>query len=270
MRAFYGGVLGMTEIGKPEPLRARGGAWFRAGSAEVHVGIEEGFRPSPKAHPGFAVPDVEALAVRVAGAGAEVIWDEHIPGLRRFHTKDPVGNRLEFQQGWRLTDTLRIEPCTEEVLADLEASMPAGPAHRAHLADQRRGSTTYLVARRGGVPVGTAVVAWRGCHGPNARTAYPDAVEISNLQVRSDSRGNGLGTALILDAEARILARGRIQVAVGVAEDNVRAAALYQRLGYQPTPVTDVFEYEWTDAVGTARHEVETTTLLVRRLEPRD
>ena len=98
MRSFYGGVLGMTELEKPDRLRARGGAWFRSGSLEIHVGIEEGFRPARKAHPGIAVADVEALAARVAASGASVEWDDSIPGVRRFHSTDPVGNRLEFQQ----------------------------------------------------------------------------------------------------------------------------------------------------------------------------
>ena len=98
MRSFYGGVLGMTELEKPERLRRRGGAWFRSGSLEIHVGIEEGFRPARKAHPGIAVDDVEALAARVAASGARVEWDDSIPGVRRFHSTDPVGNRLEFQQ----------------------------------------------------------------------------------------------------------------------------------------------------------------------------
>jgi len=101
MRAFYAGVLGMSEVEKPERLRARGGAWFRAGSAEVHVGIEDAFVPARKAHPGIAVADVEELARAVAASRAPVAWDEQIPGLRRFHTTDPVGNRLEFQQAGR-------------------------------------------------------------------------------------------------------------------------------------------------------------------------
>jgi catechol 2,3-dioxygenase-like lactoylglutathione lyase family enzyme len=98
MRAFYVGVLGMVEIDKPERLRARGGAWFRAGSAEIHVGIEEPFMAARKAHPGITVGDVDDLARSVEGSGAPVAWDDNIPGLRRFHTSDPVGNRLEFQQ----------------------------------------------------------------------------------------------------------------------------------------------------------------------------
>ena len=101
MRAFYVGVLGMTEVTKPGRLRARGGAWFRAGTAEIHVGIEDGFVPARKAHPGIAVGDVDELARVVEAAGAPVAWDDNIPGLRRFHTRDPVGNRLEFQQARR-------------------------------------------------------------------------------------------------------------------------------------------------------------------------
>ena len=98
MRGFYVGVLGMVEVDKPPLLRPGGGAWFRAGRAEIHVGIEEGFAPARKAHPGVAVTDVDALAQVVAASGAAVIWDDRIPGVRRFHTTDPVGNRLEFQQ----------------------------------------------------------------------------------------------------------------------------------------------------------------------------
>ncbi|MCU1538768.1 MAG: glyoxalase [Humibacillus sp.] len=97
-RAFYVGVLGMVEVDKPEALRARGGAWFRAGAAEVHVGIEKDFAPARTAHPGLAVEQLDALAERVAASGAPVLWDDAIPGLRRFHTSDPVGNRLELQQ----------------------------------------------------------------------------------------------------------------------------------------------------------------------------
>ena len=41
-----------------------------------------------------------ALAVctvaRFTEAGVEIRWDERIPGTRRFHASDPVGNRLEF------------------------------------------------------------------------------------------------------------------------------------------------------------------------------
>lgn len=98
LRDYYVRVLDMVELAKPPALAARGGAWFRAGGCEIHCGVEEPFAPARKAHPGIAVSDVDALAARVLAAGGAVRWDENLPGVRRFHTDDPVGNRLEFQQ----------------------------------------------------------------------------------------------------------------------------------------------------------------------------
>lgn len=97
-RAFYGALLGLEELPKPESLRARGGCWFRAGAQELHVGVEEPFAPARKAHPGFVVADLDALADRLRGAGIEVAPDESIPGTKRFHAADPFGNRLEFRE----------------------------------------------------------------------------------------------------------------------------------------------------------------------------
>ncbi|MFE4860702.1 VOC family protein [Streptomyces sp. NPDC056670] len=96
LRAFYADVLGMTEIPKPPPLAARGGCWFRYGDVQLHLGIEEDFRPARKAHPGLRVTAIEAYARRLGEHGARVVWDENLPGHRRFYSEDPVGNRLEF------------------------------------------------------------------------------------------------------------------------------------------------------------------------------
>ena len=98
-RAFYGGLLRLEELPKPEALRANGGCWFRAGSQELHVGVEEPFAPARKAHPGLVVADLAGLAERLAAAGIAVAWDESIAGTKRFHAADPFGNRLEFRQG---------------------------------------------------------------------------------------------------------------------------------------------------------------------------
>jgi len=97
-RAFYGELLGLEELPKPEPLRARGGCWFRAGGQELHVGVEDPFAPARKAHPGLVVAGLEELAARLRAAGAEVTYDETIPGVRRFYTADPFGNRLELRE----------------------------------------------------------------------------------------------------------------------------------------------------------------------------
>ncbi|MFL5953865.1 MAG: VOC family protein [Gaiellaceae bacterium] len=97
-RAFYGGLLGLQELPKPEALSARGGCWFRAGDQELHVGVEEPFAPARKAHPGLVVADLDAAAARLSGAGIEVTPDDSIPGARRFYAADPFGNRLEFRE----------------------------------------------------------------------------------------------------------------------------------------------------------------------------
>ncbi|MGW3244302.1 VOC family protein [Streptomyces sp. NPDC001070] len=96
LRAFYAGVLGMTEVPKPPVLAARGGCWFAAGSAQLHIGVEEDFRPARKAHPGLRVSGIEAYADVLRSRGAGVVWDGDLPGHRRFYTEDPFGNRLEF------------------------------------------------------------------------------------------------------------------------------------------------------------------------------
>ncbi|MEU9640069.1 VOC family protein [Streptomyces tendae] len=96
LRAFYTGVLGMTEIPKPPVLAARGGCWFQAGTAQLHLGVETGFRPARKAHPGLRVTGIDAYAARLAAQGTPVTWNDDLPGHRRFHCADPVGNRLEF------------------------------------------------------------------------------------------------------------------------------------------------------------------------------
>jgi hypothetical protein len=61
--------------------------------------VAEGFTPAVKAHPGLRAPDVgalEQLAARLADAGVVVTWDDEQPGVRRFFTADPFGNRLEL------------------------------------------------------------------------------------------------------------------------------------------------------------------------------
>ena len=68
-RRFFGGLLGLEEVEKPESLRARGGVWFRVGAQQLHVGVEQEFAPARKAHPAFAVSGYDELVVRLRSAG---------------------------------------------------------------------------------------------------------------------------------------------------------------------------------------------------------
>jgi catechol 2,3-dioxygenase-like lactoylglutathione lyase family enzyme len=96
-RRFYGELLGLEEIERPQTMGGSG-AWFRAGSQELHVSEHEPFAPATKAHPAFKLGEaaLDDLAARLAGAGIDVTWDGRLPGARRFYAFDPAGNRLEF------------------------------------------------------------------------------------------------------------------------------------------------------------------------------
>ena len=106
-RRFYRDGLGLTEVEKPEDLRARGGCWFRAYGdggavlAEIHVGVEDPFIPARKAHPALLLAnsaELEATAVRLVGLGFEADRSQRdsFPGHTRFHTFDAHGNRVEI------------------------------------------------------------------------------------------------------------------------------------------------------------------------------
>ena len=98
-RDFYAGLLGLVEIPKPADLVARGGVWFRCGELQVHLGVEDPFRPAKKAHPAFVVDDLAAfvnlLRRRRLPAPTPV---EKIAGGARIFTEDPFGNRIELIQ----------------------------------------------------------------------------------------------------------------------------------------------------------------------------
>ena len=95
-RAFYAGLLGLAEVAKPAALAARGGVWFRAGALELHLGVEDDFRPARKAHPGILADDLDGLAARLHAHGMHPRPDANLPGYRRFYLDDCFGNRLEF------------------------------------------------------------------------------------------------------------------------------------------------------------------------------
>lgn len=97
-RRFYGGLLGLREIPKPEPLRARGGVWFDAEGLDVHVSSEVGERaPDGQRHFGLEVRDVDALRARLDAAGVRTDPGRPAP-WKRFFALDPFGNRIELHE----------------------------------------------------------------------------------------------------------------------------------------------------------------------------
>ena len=95
-RAFYAGILGLTELQKPPNLAPRGGVWFSIGSQQLHLGVEQDFRPAKKAHPAFLVRNLRGLCARLEQHGFSPYEDEPLVGYERCYVADPFGNRLEL------------------------------------------------------------------------------------------------------------------------------------------------------------------------------
>lgn len=95
-RDFYTGVLGFTEIEKPETLKANGGLWYKIGDIELHIGVEnrEGYRS--KSHPAFEVENIEAVRRYLEEKGVITQDEKAISGVTRFSFHDPFHNRIEF------------------------------------------------------------------------------------------------------------------------------------------------------------------------------
>jgi catechol 2,3-dioxygenase-like lactoylglutathione lyase family enzyme len=104
-RAFYGSILGLTEVPKPGPLAGRGGCWFVGArgdasderpSFSLHLGAEAAFRPARKAHVALLVEDLDGLRSALDEAGATTVDDDAPIGVRRLYAFDPFGNRIEL------------------------------------------------------------------------------------------------------------------------------------------------------------------------------
>jgi catechol 2,3-dioxygenase-like lactoylglutathione lyase family enzyme len=98
---FYGVVMGLAELSKPEPSRARGGAWYQLGPMQLHLSIEEssGENCISKRHVCFTVSNLAEAEARFREAGVEIFPDDMAAiGWARFYVRDPGGNRLEIAQ----------------------------------------------------------------------------------------------------------------------------------------------------------------------------
>jgi catechol 2,3-dioxygenase-like lactoylglutathione lyase family enzyme len=96
-RTFYGELFGFEEIAKPEALATRGGAWFRAGMVNIHLGVDQNFVPAQKAHPAIRCKNYGVLLERCARLGVTVTPDPMpFAGKPHCYIEDPFGNRIEL------------------------------------------------------------------------------------------------------------------------------------------------------------------------------
>ncbi len=90
---WYRVCLGLEEIEKPAGTKDSG-AWFGAGSQEIHLSIDE-HNPPKTAHFALVVDDFEPVVDALREQGCHVEQASPIPGRHRFYTRDPAGNRVE-------------------------------------------------------------------------------------------------------------------------------------------------------------------------------
>ncbi len=95
-RDFYEGILGITEVRKPDHLAKRGGVWFEVGSIKIHLGVDHDFVPARKAHPAFLVKNLQTLVMSLNNKGYETTKDQPLSGFDRIYVNDPFGNRIEL------------------------------------------------------------------------------------------------------------------------------------------------------------------------------
>jgi catechol 2,3-dioxygenase-like lactoylglutathione lyase family enzyme len=94
-REFYGGLLGLKEIEKPEVLRANGGMWYEIADVQLHIGVEDSQTKS-KRHPAFEVENVAGVRKFLEEHNVRTRDERDIEGVRRFSFFDPFDNRIEF------------------------------------------------------------------------------------------------------------------------------------------------------------------------------
>ena len=128
--------------------------------------------------------------------------------------------------------TWEIRPIAEEELPTVTRVF--GPARllteRVRLQQQNRG--VLLVAWHGAEPVGTVYVWIDEAEEPELRRHLPGVPLLVHLRVAEAVQNNGVGTALVAEAERQLRRRGYSSVALGVGPDDHRAESFYRRLRY--------------------------------------
>lgn len=112
---FYEGVLGVPRVPKPPHLAVRGGCWFERGALRIHLGVQDDFVPATKAHPAFAVADLDRLEATITTHGLAVrrVDDPLEPDV--LYLDDPFGNRIELRPARGIDDKADYAEVVEDV-----------------------------------------------------------------------------------------------------------------------------------------------------------
>jgi GNAT superfamily N-acetyltransferase len=129
--------------------------------------------------------------------------------------------------------------------------------------EQLKGRRLMLVADCNNFPIGHIFVSLR-----SANRAIADGEQrayLYSLRVMELFRGHGIGTRLILEAEAILRERGILWTTIAVAKDNSRARRLYERLGYNIF-ADDIGQWSYIDHRGESRFVNEPCWILEKQI----
>jgi GNAT superfamily N-acetyltransferase len=128
--------------------------------------------------------------------------------------EDDLGALLPLMRDY--CDFYRVDPADEDLLA----------MSRALIADPEREGVQLLARDAGGQPVGFATVFWSWSTLSAARIGV-----MNDLYVAAAARGRGVAEALIEACRQRAREQGAATLDWQTAKDNLRAQAVYERVG---------------------------------------
>jgi ribosomal protein S18 acetylase RimI-like enzyme len=135
--------------------------------------------------------------------------------------------------------------------------------YRAAWNDVRRGERAILVAEVEERIVGQIFIHFT-CPWPVPGADRP-AGYLYAFRVRPSHRGMGIGQRLLRDAEGALVAAGATHAVIAVAQDNLDARRLYERIGYV-WMADDPGTWAYIDERGRSRNVAEPAHLLVKEL----
>ncbi len=96
-RQFYGKVLGLKEVEKPDALKPNGGMWFEIANVQLHIGVET-VENTSKRHPAFEIDELDRVKAYLLENDVRIKEDQAIPGVKRYSIFDPFNNRIELME----------------------------------------------------------------------------------------------------------------------------------------------------------------------------
>ena len=108
-KLFYGEILKLTEIEKPEVLKPNGGMWYEIAGIQLHIGTEEIGETQSKRHPAFEVENLKEVIYYLKSYKVKIKEDVPIPNVNRISIFDPFGNRIELLEKINIPNQLVLD-----------------------------------------------------------------------------------------------------------------------------------------------------------------